>query len=58
MRYISFQGTYNEQIYDSEARTITWCDGARTENVRVITEDDAGGLLPQWKRVDEHTASN
>lgn len=51
MKYIAFEGTYNEQIYDSEARTVTWRDGAQIENVQVITEDDAGHLR-DWRRLE------
>jgi len=36
MRYIAFENTYNEQIYDSETKTVTFKTGQTIEDVKPI----------------------
>ena len=49
MKYISFEGTYNEQIFDSETKTITWTcyPDFRVRDVNIQLETGT------WKEVKE-----
>lgn len=49
MKYISFEGTYNAQIWDSETKTITWKNypGLTVKDVDIQLETGT------WKEVKE-----
>lgn len=44
MKYIAFENTYNEQIYDSVTRAVTWTREDRKIEDVGISEDD-----PLWR---------
>jgi hypothetical protein len=49
VKYIAFEGTYNEQIFDSETKTIIWTNKSdlKVENVGIQLETGTWKELPE-----------
>ena len=38
MKYINYKGTYNEQVWDSKTKTVTWNDGRNIKGVTPLNK--------------------
>ncbi len=49
-RYIAFEGSSNEQVYNAETRTITWTrhPELKIEDIDVVLVTEDGGLT-EWR---------